>query len=50
MAIEHPQVIGYLDNEFAKEIATNPYFNYRQIKENTQAKDLCVFFDDQYKI
>lgn len=32
MAIEHQQVIEYLDNEFTKEIAINPSFNYSQIK------------------
>jgi len=32
MAIEHPQVIEYLDNEFTKEININPSFNYAQIK------------------
>lgn len=32
MAIEHPQVIEYLDKEFEEEIKTNPSFNYAQIK------------------
>ena len=32
MAIEHRQVIEYLDREFTKEIETNPSFNYAQIK------------------
>jgi len=32
MAIEHPQVIEYLDKEFEEEIKTNPFFNYAQIK------------------
>lgn len=32
MAIEHPQVIEYLDKEFEKEIKSNPSFNYAQIK------------------
>jgi hypothetical protein len=32
MAIEHPQVIEYLDKEFTKEIEINPSFNYAQIK------------------
>jgi hypothetical protein len=32
MAIEHPQVIEYLDKEFEEEIKTNPSFNYSQIK------------------
>lgn len=32
MAIEHPQVIEYLDKEFEKEVKINTSFNYAQIK------------------
>lgn len=32
LTIEHPKVIEYLDEEFAKEIKTNPSFTYAQIK------------------
>ena len=32
LAIDHPEVINYLDNQFSKEIETNPSFKYRQIK------------------
>lgn len=32
LAIEHPQVIAYLDSEFTKEVVVNPSFSYAQIK------------------
>jgi hypothetical protein len=32
MAINHSNIIEYLDVEFTKEIETNPLFNYAQIK------------------
>ncbi len=32
MAIEHEQVIEYMDTEFEKEIKINPVFDYAQIK------------------
>lgn len=32
LAINHPQVIKYLDKEFTKEVEINPSFTYAQIK------------------
>jgi hypothetical protein len=32
MAIEHPLVLKYMDEEFEKETTTNPDFTYSQLK------------------
>jgi hypothetical protein len=32
LSIDHPEVINYIDNQFSKEIETNPSFKYSQIK------------------
>ena len=32
LGIDHPEVVGYLDKEFEKEIEKNPEFQYSQIK------------------
>ena len=41
MSISHPDVIDYLDKEFAKEIEVNPDFQFSQIK--TKFNWVCVY-------
>lgn len=41
LAIDDEDVIKYLDDEFTKEVQSNPNFNYSQIK--TKFKFACVY-------
>lgn len=46
LAIDDPQVIKYLDEEFTKEIEVNPSFKYAQIKMKF---NMCRVYADSDK-